>query len=242
MDNLLVTAHLLSPLAVNDNWSPRLDAVLEWQILERHQQTIAAPSLEQIAATRPLVQQEMPLKAGWFGELLYWQVSSPCYQYSWEYQERFRKRWAPGIDTPAPEWGKRRANINTSAGAEKNYDLPLTVRVVETIHWWCVGDRQRLQDLLSGCTHLGKKRAHGYGQVYKWTVAATEADHHLYNGLRVQRPIPVKHLQKGATDYTLFKARVAPPYWLHSEQVLCAMPTSNVTQCYTTAQATPTLG
>lgn len=241
MDNLIVTAHLLSPIAINDDWSPRLDAVLEWQILERHQQIVAAPTVEQIAATRPLVQQEMPLHAGQFGNYLYWQVSSPCYQYHAEYQERFRKRWAPGIDTPVPHWGKRRANINTSAGPEKNYDLPLSVRVVETIQWWCVGDRQRLQDLLSHCTHLGKKRAHGYGQVHKWSVEPTGTDLHLYDGKQVRRPIPLAYLQKGATDYAVVKARVAPPYWLNAEQFLCAMPTSTV-KCCTTAQATPTLG
>lgn len=240
MDNLIVTAHLLSPIAVNDDWSPHLDALLEWQILERHGLVVVAPTIKQITATRNLVNQEMPLAKGWFGKLPYWQISSPCYEYLSEYQERFRKRWAPGIDTPPPNWGKRRANINTSAGAEKNYDLPLRVRLVEKIHWFCVGDRQQLQDLLNRCTHLGKKRAYGYGQVYKWSVEETAQDYHLYTGTQVRRPIPLEWLQEGATDYTVLKTRVAPPYWLLSKQVLCAMPTGNV--CCTTAIDVSTLG
>lgn len=228
MDNLIVTAVLLSPIAVNDDWTPHLDAVLEWLILDRHGKAIAAPTPEQIAATRPLVDQEMPLAKGELAGYPYWKVSCPRYRYHSEYQERYRKRWSPGIDSPPPRWGKRRANINTSAGAEKNYDLPLRVRTVDSIQWFCVGDRAPLVELLQSCKGLGKKRAQGFGQVQQWIVDTTDSDQHLYLGSQVQRFIPVAALKDKASDYTVAAARLMPPYWLSLERVPCACPTTTV--------------
>ena len=225
-DALKVTAFLSAGIAVFDDWSPDLASLLEWLILDGRGMASPNPSAQDVEASRPVVDQHMPLTKGIVGAEWYWQTSSPCYTYRNESISKFRKRWAPGIDSPSPNWGKRKAKWDTSQGAEKAYDLPLFVRIPPTITWYCNGDRDEIESLLQGCTGLGKKRAHGYGQVNRWEVEEIGNDWHLFgpNG-ELMRPIPIAALPTDrSVGFAIRDWGWRPPAWLSDNKTRCAMP------------------
>jgi CRISPR type IV-associated protein Csf3 len=231
MPNLRITAHLSNGFAAFDDWSPDLAGLLEWQLLDGYGLTAPNPTAADVETSRPLVEAEMPLQRAEIGGEWYWACSSPCYSYATETTDKFRKRWAPGIDSPEPNWGKRKATWNNSAGGEKSYDLPLYLRVTDALTWYAVGDKAGIETLLQRCTGVGKKRAHGHGQVTHWEVNEIEHDWHLFgpNG-ELMRPIPITAVPATPIDFAIRDWGWRPPAWLPTNKTRCAMPVHNARQ------------
>lgn len=224
MEPLKITAYLGSAIAVFDDYSPSFDSLLEWLILDRLNLTIPNPSPEQVEQTRSIVDKEMPLLKTAIGGDWYWATSSPCYQIFNEQIDRYRKRWSPGIDSPEPNWGKRKAKWSGSEGAEKNYDLPLYLRLTPAICWYVLGDKERIENLLQDCKGIGKKRGYGYGQIIKWEVQANGEDWHLWrNKNQLMRPIPIASVDR-VCDFAILNWGWRPPAWLHTNRAQCALP------------------
>ena len=227
MDNLQVTAHMGCAIAVYDDYSPSLDALLEWLLLDSRGLTQPNPTQGQVEDSRELVFSQLPLGRGDLEGEWYWQASSPCYHYQTEITDRFRKRW--DYHDRALNWGKRKAKIDTSQGAEKNYDLPLYLRLTDSIHWFCVGDKAGIEELLRDCKGVGKKRSQGHGQVLRWDVKAVEPDWHLWRDGQLMRPMPY-HLLFSHSDILngsntrLMQWGWRPPARLAFNQALCVMP------------------
>lgn len=227
MEPLRITAHLASPVGVFDDYSPSLDGLLEWLLLDRLHLTSPNPTPEQVEQTRSIVDEQLPLLKTEIAGEWYWATSSPCYQILNEQIDRYRKRWSPGIDSPEPNWGKRRAKWSGSEGAEKNYDLPLYLRTTPAIFWYAVGDKNRILDLLQDCTGIGKKRAYGYGQILRWEIETCGEDWHLWRDGQLMRPIPVTAIDR-CCDFAILNWGWRPPAWLHTNKTRCAMPVHTV--------------
>ena len=230
MANLKITAYLLSGLAAFDDWSPDLAGILEWLILDARGLAAPNPTPEDVEKSRPIVTEFMPLEKTVIGREWYWATSSPCYSYKAEYASNFRKRWAPGIDSPSPDWGKRKPRWSGSEGHEKSYDLPNYIRVTDAVTWYARGDRVGVETLLAGCTGIGKKRSHGWGQVSRWDVTEVSQDWHLFGPQgELMRPIPLSEIPKEVPiDFAIRDWGWRPPAWLHSNKTRCAMPTCTV--------------
>lgn len=227
--SLRVTAHLASGFAAFDDWSPDLAGLLEWLVLDARGMAAPNPTSDDVEASRPIVEECMPLSRGEIGGEWYWQTSSPCYSYCNEYESRYRKRWAPGTDSPEPDWGKRKAKWSGSEGHEKAYDLPLYVRVTDRVTWYCNGDAQAVSALLQGCTGIGKKRAHGHGQITSWEVINHADDWHLWGpNNELMRPVPVNSLTTAPISFAIRDWGWRPPAWLSSNKTRCAMPVATV--------------
>lgn len=230
MQPLKITAHMGSAIAVYDNWSPSMDSLLEWLLLDRLNLTMPNPSLEQVKSTRSIVDSKMPLLKGEIQGEWYWKTSSPCYRIASEFTDKFRKRW-DSHDSNL-NWGKRKAKWDTSQGSEKSYDLPLYCRNTSSIAWYAVGDKAGIKDLLQDCTHIGKKRSYGNGLILKWEITEIEEDWHLWKGDKLMRPAPYRVLfsypQLLKNDPVLLNWGWRPPAWLHSNKELCIMPSNNV--------------
>lgn len=233
MANLKVVAHLLSGFACFDDWSPDLAGLLEWLILDSKGLAAPNPTPEDVEASRSIVDAEMPIEKGILGDEWYWQVSAPCYQYRAEYSSNFRKRWSPGADSPSPNWGKRKAKWSGSEGHEKAYDLPNYVRVTNAVTWYTVGHLEGVENVLQGCTGIGKKRSHGQGQISRWEVSEVDYDWHLWGKDGVlMRPIPVCCVPSDRPlDYALRDWGWRPPAWLPSNKTRCAMPIHTCSKC-----------
>lgn len=221
-----ITAHLLSSPVVMDDWSPSIDGILEWSILDRL--GLLQPNLtrEECEKNAPIIAENMPLEKGEISGNWYWKCSSPCYFYEIEYTTQINKRWSPIEDGNPPEWGKRKQKWDSQSGPDKAYRLPLFERVISQIDWYLVGDIDRILDLLNSIKTIGKKGSYGNGQVLKWEAKEIGSDWHLWgpNG-ELMRPIPVGAIDR-PTSFAIKQWGIRPPGRLH--QIRCAMPTNTV--------------
>jgi len=109
-----------------------------------------------------------------------------------------------------------RGAVNTVATWTKSYRLPVRVRLVERVAWFCVGDAADLERLLLRVPCLGKKRSIGYGRVREWRIEPVAADWSWYvktpHGQLLMRPLPVAEVL-GLIGYKADFAAVCAPYW-----------------------------
>lgn len=115
-----------------------------------------------------------------------------------------------------------RKAIMTNAGWTKSYRLPLRVRVVDHVVWFCVGDADGVFDLIKDVQSIGKKRAYGYGLVAEWTVKKIEPPSHdrwpwwdnVNNVPRLLRPLPQDlETVAGLTGWKPDFGACTDPYW-----------------------------
>ncbi|MFO0449768.1 MAG: hypothetical protein ACK52I_14110 [Pseudomonadota bacterium] len=225
MDNIQIIAHMATPLAAYDDWSPSLDALIEYQLLDRLGLITPNPTAADAEKNLPLIFDKMPIARKILNGEWYWAVSSPHYIENHQQTSKFRKRW--DYQEHHLDWGKKRAKVNGSEGHFKAYDLPRYDREMQTIHWFCVGDHDGIAELLQPVTNLGKKRSQGCGQVHKWEVLPFEHDWHLWRGDSLARPMPINMIpQPQAINMMNWGWR--PPVWLAANKSMCYMPTDNV--------------
>jgi hypothetical protein len=124
---------------------------------------------------------------------------------------------------------KRVNRINISAGDEKSYRIPHSVGFIEgsTITWWCVGDKNKIEQLLRYCRYVGKFRGVGKGKVRAWVVTECEP----WEGFpvvregRPLRPLPLDW--PGLTDYDEEErvlGSIGTCYWDYTAREVCAVP------------------
>jgi CRISPR type IV-associated protein Csf3 len=95
----------------------------------------------------------------------------------------------------------------------------------DRIKWWCLGDKRKVEELLSVVQYLGKRRAVGLGKVVEWSV-------HKCTPWSRDWPIvvdgrPLRHLPPdwpGLVEPPLAYACLTYPYWRKWEEELCAVP------------------
>lgn len=225
MDNLQIIAHMATPLAAYDDWSPSLDALIEYQLLDRLGLITPNPTAADAEKNLPLIFDKMPIARKILNGEWYWAVSSPHYIENHQQTSKFRKRW--DYQEHHLDWGKKRAKVNGSEGHFKAYDLPRYDREMQSIHWFCVGDANKISELILNVTHLGKKRSQGCGQVHKWEVLPFEYDWHLWRGDSLARPMPVNMIEP-PQSINMMQWGWRPPIWLAANKSMCFMPTDNV--------------
>lgn len=93
MDNLQIIAHMATPLVAYDNWSPSLDALIEYQLLDKLGLITPNPTIADAEKNLPLIFNDMPIARPVLNSEWYWAVSSPHYIENHQQTTRFRKRW-----------------------------------------------------------------------------------------------------------------------------------------------------
>ena len=86
---------------------------------------------------------------------------------------------------------ERQRSVRVDAMRYKSYRMPQFLRHAIYIDWYCVGDRQEIERLLSSCLWIGKKTAQGDGAVLRWEVEAWPEDWSVYGpNAQLMRAIP----------------------------------------------------
>jgi CRISPR type IV-associated protein Csf3 len=225
VNNLKVTAYLSTPIGVYDNWSPSLEGLLTYRLLEENNLLSPNPTAEQVAKVQDFLVDELPLKQNTIMNDKYFCVTSPCYVVQGEVTDRYRKRWDNHENSL--NWGKRKPKILTGEGAEKSYDLPLYTRLTNSISWFVVGDKTRINALLSPVTHIQKKRSYGNGEIKQWQIEIAYDDYHLWRDDELMRPMPVRLISQKIDNPQLIWGWKSPA-WLATNKELCYMPKDNV--------------
>lgn len=225
MQNLQITARLSTAFGTYDDWSPSLEGILVYQLLEKNNLLSANPTPQQVVDVQDFLRDNLPLKQAALKNESYWCVSSPCYVVKGEQTDRYRKRWDNHENNL--NWGKRKPQFKTSEGAEKSYDLPLYTRLASSISWFVVGDKSEIKELLQTVTHIQKKRSYGNGEVREWEIKLIYNDYHLWRDNKLMRPVPVKLIDQKLDNPQLIWGWRSPA-WLSTNKELCYMPKDNV--------------
>ena len=225
MKNLIVTAFLANAIAVYDNWSPSLEGLLIYRLLEENSLLSPNPTEKQVTEVESFLKTYLPIKEALLSDVPYWAISSPCYLVKSEQIDKYRKRW--DSHDRNLDWGKRKQQFKTSEGAEKSYDLPLYTRLVRSINWYLIGDKDGIKQLLESVTHLQKKRSYGNGEVLQWQITQTNNDYHLWHEDKLIKPVPVR-LMPHKLDNPQMIWGWKSPSWLPANKELCYMPKDNV--------------
>lgn len=117
-----------------------------------------------------------------------------------------------------------KGKIDTVAGALKAYHYPQIIRTVSDIEFYGVGTIEKIRDLLSYISAVGKKPATGWGMVREWIVEPFTEDWSTVGKYGLMRPMPVEEYETGRQDYKIMQCALLPPYWKNKNIALCYIP------------------
>lgn len=105
-------------------------------------------------------------------------------------------------------------SLNTASGSLKSSISLLPSAAYSTGEVFCVGDKARIEELLSYVSHIGKKHQRGCGVVLSYTVSEVEE-----NNLWLDRNIPLALKSVALADHKLCSnIGVRPPYWINKNK------------------------
>lgn len=138
-------------------------------------------------------------------------ASKACYKLQLEYVNWWRKRWD---ECSALEWCELK-RIYTNQKTTKNYNYPIKVSILKNneIWWYCIGDKNKIEELLNKCHAIGKEQGQGYGIVDKWSIEESK-----HKGVRVFPVIYKRNIKK---NEIIFKENFNPPYTRQDKKVDC---------------------
>ncbi|WP_419642438.1 hypothetical protein [Thiolapillus sp.] len=94
--------------------------------------------------------------------------------------------------------------LDTASGPWKGYSLFESLVGVNQIRAWCIGDKFRVETLLSRITHIGKRRCRGYGEIEHIEVTPDPA---------AQDMVFWRVLGWPRDGYAKTQCGIRPPYW-----------------------------
>lgn len=208
MTPLRITACLDGPLVLHEPL--HLDALLAAAVAVRDNLPPAHTAAE-------LVPIEIPVQRSECGRYHLASAAQASWtQHATRYlQRRFPVEQAQVISTMR--------SVKISAGPCKSYRIPYEAGWLDSLAWWCVGDRPAIEALLSLIHYLGKKRSVGYGRVTRWQVDDAEP----WTGFPVLSPggEALRHLPldtPGLVDPSPRFGNLTYPYWLRATEELVA--------------------
>lgn len=215
---LNITAHLECG-AVCDTFLP-IDGILKYQILrERHgAQDVTVPGVELHSTdeSSKWEQQGMPLlKVGkhvsrwWYYAASFAVWPDHVADGTDHWVKKFDSRLIDLLESKTPK------RLDVGRGRYRAYHMPVFYRATSHVDWYVVGDRVRIESLLSTVTHIGKKTAQGWGAVSRWTVEPHAEDWSCWRDGKPMRAIP-------ASEGVLYGVR--PSYWSPANQTACILP------------------
>lgn len=212
---LKITAQLEGAIAL-PNGALQFDALLTAAIAMRD--NIPTP-----ASASELREIDIPIARSACGR---YYLASASYVQVEAYEKRFVNRRMPVEEY---QWlGDRKTrSLNLSAGPTKHHRIPRETMHLrgDRVQFWCLGEAERIGQLLTQVMHLGQRRAVGLGRVRAWTVEPCE----VWPGFPVlsadgdaMRNLPLDHA--GLKTFEQARERLLPPYWMHHGRVECAVP------------------
>lgn len=118
--------------------------------------------------------------------------------------------------------------ISDSVGVYRAYRIPRVVSTVSDIEFYAMGDKAKVQDLLTEIPAVGKKPAVGYGFIAEWSVENCDEDYSLWHPeYGLMRPVVVGSDEAKGLDlstYPVMQYGIKPPYWKPCNMRLCHVP------------------
>lgn len=113
-------------------------------------------------------------------------------------------------------------SLNQAAGPDKALRIPLYRRIGWLgLQWTCVGDLERVAELLAGVWGLGRRVGHGYGWVWRWSVARGGPSVEQYAEDLALRHLPCALEPPVSRGAVLRQIPLTPPYHQRERAVAC---------------------
>jgi len=235
MELIEITAKMIGPVAYNPAEGLSLDGPLAFAAaLEREGAAFYddRPSNEELAAITSTPDPEMPLEV--YRDAGTWLYACshaiPCGAQASEQLHR-NKRFDDGFAAAYPEALdlSRKRVVRANSGPLKSYHMPLFLEIADRLVWHAIGEPEKVERLLRAhIHHLGKGHNAGHGRVASWTVESSDELERRWMWQDTQPRTPARPLPIGMTpDNWTGETAVTgyrPPYWLATNQTLCAMP------------------
>lgn len=208
---LHVVAHLDGAIVS----APMLDALLAYQVAQRAGLPMWARPDEQAHVKIPIARSP----CGRFHL-----ASAP--QFAVAASEARHKSRRPIVAEAQLLAGESVRRIDIQSGPSKGFRIPYATHLLvgDAVYWWCLGDRERVAELLAGALHLGHRRGVGHGWVRRWDVQSCPA----WPGFPVVRDgQPLRALPRewpGVTGGSLGLAALTFPYWARDRREVCVVP------------------
>lgn len=208
MDELRITATLVSPLIVGSSAYMTLDGILGAVLFDQLQNIDGAHNAIPIkqrdglfhasaALAEPIDKTRVTFIAGLY----------PCHSIN------------PDLILKNKKGNLHRAFDSSFTNVMNCYSQITTPSVT----WYVVGDADRIRLLLDTVEFIGKRRASGFGQVSSWLIEQSETDGLLgYEGEPI-RPIPVEMFE-GDKTLPIVDAAWRPAYWDLQNRSACYAP------------------
>lgn len=216
MRPLKVTAVMADGRVASIDGRLYLDSILAFSwMLEHHGDRV----LFDFAATNGIIDPDLSgaLEKRGEGDDWYWACSQGVFDQRSEHIEFKHKRIHVMAAERYVDFQGQRGKIVTAGGPYKNWRVPIVVRLVPEVVWYCVGDPDEIRRLLDYITHIGAQRRSGYGLVKEWRVEPWEHDWSEYGPEgELMRPLP----DPEGTEET----GIRPPYWSATNWRVCRVP------------------
>lgn len=131
-----------------------------------------------------------------------------------------------------PEWDKWAdyleggGKFNTGSGTMRAYRMPQVIRTIGDIEFYGYGTIEKIRELLSYITAIGKKPTAGWGAVREWIVEPWPEDWSTWSDkYGLMRPIPIgEDIGYDLSNYVIRDCAIRPPSWKAVNQTVCYMP------------------
>lgn len=118
---------------------------------------------------------------------------------------------------------------NVHSGRYQGRSIPY--RGVIAAEWaaYCIGDKEKIANLLGNISHIGKRRQAGNGEIIKWSVnqSILSSDDIIVRDGELRRPLPVDDVvdKDGIPKYNFdsdpYSQGWTPPYWFGNNYKEC---------------------
>lgn len=126
------------------------------------------------------------------------------------------------------KYTKHKKRYNRSGGIFKMERKIFPTINCDKIIFWCVGNKEKLTQILSKVQGLGKKVTCGYGSISKIIIDEIKEDYSIFHPeFGLNRPIPKSLFQEYKNKIktiTLANVSYKPPNWAKSNHIQCILP------------------
>lgn len=177
-----VVAQMREPIVTTGD-AIHLDGILAWCAYAAHPERDSLPPMTSTACldfALPLATWRFGADWGWCASAAQWPVDTV------RSTEHVRRK------PPEREYIQRTAakTYDYGVGPAKAVNKPIPMAFARTLHWYALGDPDRVRELLGHMTHIGKLMAHGHGAVMRWVVDTVDADWSIERDGALMRRMP----------------------------------------------------
>lgn len=216
MKPLKIIAHLRTGFHAAFDWSVSIDGILAYQS-QLKKLGIEQFTIEQSLPHLLTAIDDLPVAKEHYNGLWWYQCSRPFFNVAATHTKHIHRRFNA---QEAEQYANKIGKIETTKGGYKNARLSKTVYITNKVIWYVNGDKDAIEQLLAGVTHIGAFRRGGMGAVREWAVT----EHENLEDCRLKRVLPIDFAKLYNVNGVHLTWAIRPPSLLISNQFDCVMP------------------